>query len=273
MNIFHLLKVTLVLFITILPGCVPNKKVAYLQYKSEYKEPSTIAKDSLIRKYQTGELAYRLQPNDLLDIKISSMTPLLINPLNDADKSLIAGQQYTQSGDAIRQVQSTGYYIDSDGIINLPVFGKIKVAGYTISQAEDILTANVQKYLEMPVVRIKIQNFRFTVIGEVETQATLTSGDNYLTLLQAIAMAGGPSEFGDISRVKILRHSGMETLVFYVNLLSEEFLSSPFYFVQPGDVIVITPLKQRSYLKYASPNLSILTASVSLLVALISLLR
>lgn len=267
------LKLSILFFVLVLSSCVPNKKIAYLQYKNEYKEPATILKDSLIRKYETGELVYRLQPNDLLDIKISTMTPMLFNPFNDADKGLMAGQQFTQSGDAIRVVQSNGYYIDSEGVINLPVLGKIKVAGYTISQAEDTLAANVRKYLEKPVVRIKLQNFRFTVIGEVETQATLTSGDNYLTILQAVAMAGGPSEFGDISRVKVLRHSGKETNVFYVNLLTEEFLSSPFYFVQPGDVIVVTPLKQRSYLKYASPNLSILTASVSLLVALISLLR
>lgn len=263
----------LLLLILLLPACVPNKKVAYLQYKNEFKEPATIVKDSILRKYETGELAYRLQPNDLLDIKISTMTPTIYNPFSDADRGLMAGQQFTQSGDANRIIQSTGYYIDSEGIVNLPVIGKIKVAGYTIRQAEDTLAANVRKYLEKPVVRVKIQNFRFTVIGEVETQATLTSGDNYLTLLQALAMAGGPSEFGDISRVKVLRHLGKETFVFYVNLLTEEFLSSPFYYVQPGDVIVVTPLKQRSYLKYASPNLSILTASVSLLVVLISLLK
>lgn len=269
----NLLKIIVVLTTITFSSCIPNKKVAYLQYKNEYKEPATIVKDSLIRKYEIGELAYRLQPNDLLDIKISTMTPMIYNPFSDADKGLIAGQQFTQSGDAVRTIQSTGYYIDSGGIINLPVIGKIKVEDYTISQTEDTLAAYVRKYLEKPVVRVKLQNFRFTVIGEVETQATLTSGDNYLTLLQAVAMAGGPSEFGDISRVKVLRNYGKETSVFYVNLLTEEFLSSPFYFVQPGDVIVVTPLKQRSYLKYASPNLSILTASVSLLVALISLLR
>jgi polysaccharide export outer membrane protein len=86
-------------------------------------------------------------------------------------------------------------------------------------------------------------------------------------------MAGGPSEFGDLSRVKVIRHLRGETYVFYVNLLTEDFLSSSFYFVQPDDVIVVTPLKQRSYLKYMSPNLSILTASVSLMVALVTLFR
>ena len=254
-------------------SCVPSKKVAWLQYKNEYKEPATIVKDSLIRRYKTGEFVYRLQPGDLLDIKISTMTQLVYNPFAEADRSLIPGLAFNQVTDAARQVQSIGYYVDQTGYLNIPIIGMVKVSGYSISQAEDSLEAMVAKYLEKPVVRLKIQNFKFTVIGEVKNDATISSGDNNLTLLQAVGLAGGASEFADLSRVKVLRHFGDETYVFYVNLLSEEFLSSPFYFVQPGDVIVVTPLKQRAYLKYLSPNLSLLTASVSLLIGIITLFR
>ena len=263
----------ILLALIMLVGCIPNKKIAYLQYKNEYKEPTTIVKDSLLRKYNSGEFVYKLQPDDLLDIKISTQTPLIYNPFADADRSLVPGQQFSQSNqDPNKQIQPTGYYVEDDGYLNLPIVGRIMVGGYGLLQAEDTLEAYVMKYLEKPVVRLKIQNYKFTVLGEVRSDATLTSGDNNLTMLQAVGMAGGVSEYGDMSRVKVLRHFGTETYVFYVNLLSEEFLSSPFYFVQPGDVIVVTPLKQRVFLKYASPNLSILTASVSLLVALISLL-
>ena len=191
-------------------SCVPNRKLAYLQYGNEYREPETIVRDSLIRKYETGEFAYRLQPNDLLDIKISTMTPLVYNPFTDADRSLIPGQQTNNTNDPLRQVQSTGYYVEPDGTLNLPIIGKIMVNGYSIGQAEDTLEAHVAKYLERPVVRIKVQNFRFTVMGEVTNESTITTGENYLTLLQAVALAGGPSEFGDMSRVKVLRHYGNE---------------------------------------------------------------
>jgi polysaccharide export outer membrane protein len=253
-----------------LAACVPNRKIARLQYKNEYSEPETIGKDSLVRKYNTGEFSYLLRPNDLLDIKIATTTPSPFNPLNDADRTLVPGQVYGQSGNL---AQTQGYYIDPAGFLELPLIGKLNLAGLTINQAEDTLAARAGNYLDKPVVRIKLLNFRFSVIGEVEKEATLVSGDTYLTFLQALSMAGGPSEFGDLSRIKVIRHFGGETYIFYVNLLTEEFLSSPFYFVQPDDVIVVTPLKQRSYLKYMSPNLSILTASVSLLVAMLTLFR
>lgn len=268
----HYLRFIIFLAAILLSGCIPNKKIAYLQYQNEYKEPETIVKDSLIRKYQTGEFSYKLQPNDMLDIKISTMTPLAFNPFLDADRSLVPGQQYTQSlQDPNKQVQPQGYYIDPAGFISLPIVGRLYVSGLTLKQAEDSLAVYVKKYLDDPVVRVKILNFRFTVIGEVSKDVTLVSGDNYLTLLQAIGMAGGASEFGDLSRVKVIRRYGDESYVFYVNLLSEEFLSSGFYFVQPNDVIAITPLKQRSYLKYMTTNLTLLTSAATLLVAIATL--
>jgi polysaccharide export outer membrane protein len=263
----------ILLALLMLVGCIPNKKIAYLQYKNEYREPATIVKDSLIRKYQAGEFTYKLQPGDLLDIKISTQTPIIYNPFADADRSLIPGQQFTQSYDPAKMVQPTGYYVDQMGDLILPVIGKLSVGGYSLKQAEDSIAAMVAKYLEKPVVRLKLQNYKFTVLGEVKSDATLTSGDNYLTLLQAIGMAGGVSEFGDLSRVKIVRHYGEESYVFYVNLLTEEFLSSPFYFVQPGDVIVVTPLKQRTYLKYMAPNLGIVSTTVSLILVVVTLLK
>jgi polysaccharide biosynthesis/export protein len=264
--------VLLAAVIIFLPSCVSNKRIAYLQYKNEFREPSSIVKDSLIRKYQTGRFAYLLQEGDLLDIKISTMTPAAFNPFNDADKNLVPGQLNMSQGNT-GGYQTQGYYIDDKGELHLPIVGRMKVEGLTITQAEDSVAAYVTKYLQDPVVRIRLLNFRFSVVGEVDREVTLVSSDDYLTLLQALSMAGGASEFADLSRVKIIRRMGEETFVYYVNLLDEEFLSSPFYYVQPNDVIVATPLKQRSFLRYLNPNLSILTASVSMLVAIVTLLK
>lgn len=260
-----------IIFMAALASCVPNKKVAYLQHKDEYDKPESIVTDTLIRKYETGEFAYKLQPNDLLDIKIATQTQSIYNPFKDADQGLLAGQNYGQSVGTSGSVQNTGYYIEQDGVINLPIIGKIPLAGYTISQAEDTLEVYVRKYLEKPVVKIRVQNFKFSVLGEVEQEGTHLSGDNSLTLLQALALAGGPSEYGDISRIKVLRNFGSETYVFYVNLRSEEYMTTPFYFVQPDDVIVVTPVKQRAYLKYASTNIAIFTAVFSMVLSIIAI--
>jgi hypothetical protein len=53
--------------------------------------------------------------------------------------------------------------------------------------------------------------------------------------------------------------------------MKEDYLTTPIYYVQPNDVIVVTPLKQRAYLKYASINIAMWTAVVSLALAVIAL--
>lgn len=260
---FLLLLTTALLIVS----CVPNKKITWLQYTQKH-DAQISAGEGALRYYETPYFNYQLQPNDLLDIKISTLTPLTFNPFNDADRSIVPGVSYAQSG---LYVQSQGYYIDPAGYLELPIIGRVQVAGLTITQAQDSIASVVQKYLEKPVVRLKLLNFRFSVVGEVENESTLQAGDNYLSLVQALSMAGGVSEFGDISKIKLIRHSGEETYVYNVNLLKEDFLSSPLYYVQPNDVIVVPPLPQRSFLKYVNPNLSILATTVSLIVAVFTL--
>ena len=259
----------LIAFLLATTSCISNRDVAYLQHGGEYRDPGSIEKNAIVRQYTTGTAGYRLQPGDMLDIKISTMTPSAYNPFLDADRSLVPGQQTIQAG---AQIQSQGYLIDPDGFLHLPITGKTKLAGLTTREAEMAIAKRVDEFLDDPVVRVKLLNFRFTVIGEVNREATLVAGEEYFSMLQAIGMAGGVSEFGDLSRVKVIRRIGDESMVFYVNLLSEEFLAGNFYFVQPNDVIVVTPLKQRSYLKYVAPNLSILTSSVSLLIGIVTLI-
>lgn len=269
MKFLHISKFLLIsIAFSSLVSCVPNKKITLLQHTAKDGEELK-ANEMKARKYETGTIEYTLNPNDLLDIKISTMTPTAFNPFNDADRTLVPGVVYGQSGNL---VQSQGYYIDPAGYLELPILGRIRVAGLTIEQAEDSIATVVQKYLEKPVVRLKLLNFRFSVVGEVENESTQISGDNNLPLLQALAMAGGASEFGDLSKIKIIRHANENTYVFYVNLLTEDYLSSPFYYVQPNDVIVVPPLKQRSFLKYMSPNISLLATTVSLVVTVLTLL-
>lgn len=251
-------------------SCVPNKKITLLQHTTAEKD-ELLPNEQKARKYETGTSDYLLNPNDLLDIKISTMTPSAFNPFNDADRSIVPGMTYggNYSGEVVQQ---QGYYIDPAGWLDLPILGMIQVGGLTIPQAEDSIAVKVKKYLDRPVVRLKLLNFRFSVMGEVEREGTLFANDNNITLLQGLAMAGGASEFGDLSKVKIIRHAGDNTYVFYVDLLTEEFLSSPFSYVQPNDVIVVPPLKQRSFLKYMSPNISLLATTVSLVISVLALL-
>jgi len=96
-----------------------------------------------------------------------------------------------------------------DGTITMPLVGDLQVAGKTPSQVRDEITKRMQAFVkdESAVVTVavtEIQSYRFTVSGSVQ-QAGIFQSDYYVTIADAIAMAGGPSRFADPDLVKLIR--------------------------------------------------------------------
>jgi polysaccharide export outer membrane protein len=96
-----------------------------------------------------------------------------------------------------------------DGTITMPLIGDLQVAGKTPSQVRDEITKRMQAFVkdESAVVTVavtEIQSYRFTVAGSVE-QAGIFQSDYYVTVADAIAMAGGPTRFADADEVKLIR--------------------------------------------------------------------
>jgi len=54
-------------------------------------------------------------------------------------------------------------------------------------------------------------------------------------------------------------------------LLKEDFITSPYYYIQPNDVIVVPPLKQRPFRRYFSQNIAIIASTLSLLLLILNL--
>ncbi len=260
--------ITGLILVIFLNGCVSNRQVAYLQYEDELKGLKEIPTDTILRKYESGELLYKLQPEDAVSIKISSTTPPEYNPFKIADQYMVAGgSQNTATGNSS---SSNGYRIDPWGYLHLPVIGKFKAQGLNLEQLEDTINVLASEELEDPLTKVNLINFHFTIMGEAGG-GNLTTSERSLTMMEAISMGGGPSEYADLSKVKVIRTCGNEKYVFYVNLLDESFISSEFYFVHPHDLIIVPPLYTREFLRYVVPNISMVASSISLIVSLLTL--
>jgi polysaccharide export outer membrane protein len=149
--------------------------------------------------------------------------------------------------------------------------GKIKFAGYTVFEAQDNLQEKFKNFLKDPVARVRLMNFRFTVLGEVNREGQVISSNTRVTLMEAIGMAGGLGELSDRSKVKIVRQVGDRADVFYVNLLEEEVLENQHFYVMQNDIIMVPALKQRPFRMYWAQNLSIFVSTVSVVLLVISL--
>ncbi len=256
----------LVIFAVLTSSCVQNRKILYLQ-NGEVNQKSILPKDSILRKYDLEKYNYRIQPQDILYITFSSLTPEELDFLSSsAPQSNNINLQ--QGGGLI-----VGEVVDEEGSIPLPVIGKVKLGGSTVLEAQDKLQVLASQYFEAPKAKVRLINFRITILGEVNAEGTVPIGNNRATLMEAIGLAGGLSDLADRSNLKLIRQVGDEVTVQYLDLLSEDFIASPYYYVHQNDILIVPPLRQRPYQTYFGKNLSLIISSLSLLLITITLIN
>lgn len=240
-------------------SCVPNRKLVYLQ-ENDLKRRNTIPKDTVLRSHPLSIQEYRIQPLDILSINFETLSAE-----NDAFDFLqkLSPQSRMAGGNINANALLNGIVVNTKGEIEYPVLGAIHLEGLSIFQAEDSIRLIAMRYVPDVIVRVRMLNFRFTVLGEVNGEKTVVSSNPRLTMMEAIGQSGGFGELADRSHVKVLRQNGDQTEVFYINLLKEDYIESPYYFVQQNDVIIVPPLKQRPFRKYFTNNLAVITSTLS----------
>lgn len=263
------LKFFIILVLILVTSCVPNKKIQYLQMNDVNADPDQFPKDSVLRTYTLSDFEYRLQPEDILAIQVYSLTQDEFDFFSLKRKA--SGSANIQFGN-LGQSLVNGYLIDINGEVEFPVVGKIKLSGLTLLESENKLKNIADKYLDNPVVEVKILNFRFTILGEVNREGVYSTLNNRITVLEAIGLTGGFTDLADKSTVKVIRRKGALAEVYYLDLLNEEFVNSSHYFINQNDVIVIAPLKQRPFQNYFSKNFSLVLSSISILVVILNTL-
>lgn len=134
-------------------------------------------------------VAYRINPGDELDI-------------------LVWGDERLQ-----RSVR-----ILPDGTFAFPLVGQVVAVGRLPAELERIISAGLQSQYrgQVPQVTVSVKNpsgFQFSVIGKVKGPGTFTPG-RYINALEALSIAGGPSEFADLGNMRIIRKvgNGLQTI-------------------------------------------------------------
>lgn len=223
----------------LLESCRSQKEITYFQeVKKEEEAVSRIEWKNFPSKDTSKLVVYEpiIQPNDILKIYITSINKeasSYFNPLLSADLRL-------------DDPQASGYLVDSYGKIDLPVVGSFKVAGMTVPQIRDTLKIKLGKYLENPSVRVIFDNFKITVLGEVQKPGVYTVRNERLTLPEALGLAGDMTIYGNRKTVLLIREENQKRNFIRLDLTNRSFFDSPYYFLNPNDVIYIEPGKGKT---------------------------
>jgi polysaccharide biosynthesis/export protein len=210
---------------------------------------------------------YRIDINDILQLRFFTN-----NGIKVLDVSSNASGNQAQ---IFNPNNSLNYVIQNDSLVKLPVIGDINLVGMTIRDAEKYLQGRYSsKYID-PFVQISVTNKRVVIFpGNGGEAKVLYLSNNNTTLLEAIALAGGITERGRASKIKLIRkdRSGKRK-VYKIDLSTIEGLEFTDIIVQANDYIYIDPVPElgREILKEITPIVSLIS-SAAIIIATIAAL-
>lgn len=168
--------IPIILTILLLSGCTSQQKLAYLS-----NLPETGGEELFTMEIPD----YKLQPRDVLYITAKAMTP--DGSIRDFLSSTI-GYQGLVSAQGESGGYLSGYDVNSEGNIILPVVGEIRVTGLNLEQARKLIQEKIGNVFRDATIECKLLSFKFTVIGEVRSPGSYINYNNYLTVLEAMVV-------------------------------------------------------------------------------------
>lgn len=127
------------------------------------------------------------------------------------------------------------YYVDIDTSLNIPLLGRFSIKDISIDSLPKLLITEFHNYYGDIFLNVHL-HYRINVFGEVKMPGYyyLKSGDNLTNLL---AQAGGPTEQGNLGKIRIL-NLGKERIVNFEKILRSGKMIEELN-LQPGDVVIV----------------------------------
>lgn len=249
-----------------LASCVSNEKIVYLQ---NLEGNSPIAEGELIA-YEIPE--YKLQYNDIIDVNIQTVEDIIEKGFNPTINAQIGQMmQLAQGGGDVYYM--TGYTVDKNGKIRLPIIGEVMVKDKSIEEARMEIESKLRSYITSEIyVKVKLGGIRYSALGEFRRPGKFVVLQDRMTIFEAIANAGDLSNIAKRDEVLLIRQYPEGTKLHRINLNDRQIVQSPFYFIQPNDQLYAEPMKVREVGagENAAQSLTLIISAITVSVLLIN---
>jgi polysaccharide export outer membrane protein len=209
---------------------------------SQRKVPQPYYLDKITDTTGEGELAIqelKIQKNDQLSIQVySASTVPEVDRLYNLPVSESAGGLATG-----------GFLVDAKGNIEYPRLGTIHAEGLTKQELADQIRKRLTEPVELlkdPTVIIRFINLKITVLGQVGREGVVSIPGEKVTILEAVGLAGGVTDYGRKDKIKIIRETDGKRKIGEVNLSSDSIFQSPYYYLVQNDVLIVEPTKKKA---------------------------
>ncbi|WP_298903205.1 polysaccharide biosynthesis/export family protein [uncultured Psychroserpens sp.] len=230
----RLLLLTGLLLCIVSTSCVPYKDIVYLQDKNTPADSTQVMIEQ--------QKPYRVQINDILNIRIKVLDQenvTIFNPVGEGNLNA-SGEE---------RAYFDGFTVDVHGNIRIPDLGKFNVLGYTYEEIEKLIKDRLleEQFKETAniFITVKLSGLRYTASGEIGNPGSQVVYQERVNIFEAIANAGEIPLTGDKKDVQIIRQYPQGQKIHHLDLTDRNVMKSPYYYVQPNDIIYIKPLKQK----------------------------
>ena len=145
---------------------------------------------------------------------------------------------------------------------------------FTKGTWQNLIREQLRPYLkEIPIVTVRMSNYKISVLGEVNSPGTFTINNEKVNIFEALAMAGDMTIYGIRNNVKLIREdcNGQRNVI-SLNLNEQNILHSPYYYMQQNDILYIAPNKTKAKSASVSNSTTIWVSVITSLVSLASLI-
>jgi polysaccharide export outer membrane protein len=252
----------------LLGACNAQKNVLYLQ---DVESGSEIV---LPENY-----VIRLKPLDQITMTVSSRNPELAKPFNSSSSFASLLGASTTTGSLASENNLQVLTIGQDGCVAVPILGDVYCAGMTREElATEVERLIVEGgYLADPQVNVRFAQLTISIVGEVNKPGRYDVRKDQMTIFEALALAGDMTIYGNRESVAVIREKDGKNIVTKLDLRSSEVFSSPCYYLEQNDVVVVSPNKYKAATAEINQNrsfwISLASTTISLATLIITIVR
>lgn len=221
----------------IVSSCIPHKDTIYLQNKENS------INDTIPNNLLEIQKPYRVQVNDILNVRVKALDQETVSILNPTGEGSL-------NASSAERAFFDGFTVDVHGNIRIPTLGYMNVLGFTTEEIEknieEKLLEDQFKETANIFVTVKLAGLRYTANGEVGRPGSQVLFTERVNIFEAIANVGEIPVTGNKKNVKIIRQYPQGQKIHSLDLTDVNVMKSPYYYIQPNDIIYVEPLKQKS---------------------------
>jgi polysaccharide export outer membrane protein len=244
-------------------SCTTTKKIKYFEDIPDSGQLKTIPAAAYIQP--------KIQVDDILTIIISTVDPNATQSINLGN--IAVNSVSNSSSNTIPLPTVSGYLVNKDGNVELPILGEIHLTGLTTEEARKLIKTKAGVFYNDPSVVVRYANFKVTVTGEVARPSIYVMPNEKVTILDALSIAGDLTIYGKRDNILLMRENddGSKT-PYRINLTKSSIINEPYYYLHQNDYIYVEPTNGKAAANdiQQTRNIAILSSIVTIIVVIVS---